>query len=474
MNRSVRAILLLIAALLLVGCAVDQDQEIATYRTLLDGPQPPPEAPAYDPQQTLDLVTALQLANAHNESLAIAGEDYLQALINKDRAAAAFLPTVNLTPTYTLRDKTAMGAGNAFVSKISPTHTLDVPVEAELNLNPLQDAAAVGAADAYSRAAASQLLDAQQQVLLDVAQTFYRILAAEKRVDVLTQSLQVQQQRVRDSQSKADAGVGRKLDVSQNEAQVARTSVQLIEARHAVQRGRAVLATLIGQTSVEGPLSDAFDTPADGLNFEQLMDIAYAERDDLSAAVSRIESASAALKAAWAGYFPSVSLDLTYFLDRETFPTDVDWLSVVSLHVPLFSAGLVHADVRTAFSRLRQAKLTETLIARQVRQQVAIALDDWSSARQSVDQLQVQVQAAQQAFDQAEAMFNAGLTTNLERMTAQDDLLASQLDLCTAQYDRTIRCLELIRAVGRLKPDRVAQPVDLIFAPPVHDDGPTS
>ncbi|MCC6680888.1 MAG: TolC family protein [Phycisphaeraceae bacterium] len=474
MKRITCTIMLLLLAMLSPGCAVDQDQEIAAYRDLLDGPQTTPQAPTYDPQQPLDLLTALRLANYHNESLAIAGEDYLQALIAKDRAAAAFLPTVNLTPTYSLRDKTAMGAGNPFVNKISPTHTLDVPLEAELDLNPIQDAAAVGAADAYSRAAAAQLLDAQQQVLLDVAKTFYHILASEQRVDVLTRSQALQQQRVLDSRTMAEAGIGRKLDVSQNEAQVARTSVQLIDARNAVQRGRTVLATLIGETRVDGPLSDTFDAPVDEPDFEQLIDIAYAERDDLSAAASRIESASAALKAAWAGYFPSVSLDLTYFLDRESFPTDVDWLSVVKLHVPLFSAGLVHADVRSAFSRLRQAKLTETLIARQVRQQVAIAWDDWSSARRRVDQLLVQERAAAEAFGQAEAMFSAGLTTNLERLIALDDMLAARLELATARDDSTIRCLELIRAVGRLKLDRIAQPVDLMFAPPGLDDESTN
>src|SRR4029079_18819267 len=48
----------------------------------------------------LSLETALTLANVNNERIGIGGEDYLQALIDKDRATASFLPTVSLIPSY--------------------------------------------------------------------------------------------------------------------------------------------------------------------------------------------------------------------------------------------------------------------------------------------------------------------------------------------------------------------------------------
>src|SRR5690606_37036922 len=43
--------------------------------------------------------------NQNREALAAQGEDYLQALLNKNRAVAAFLPTVTLQPTFTLSDR---------------------------------------------------------------------------------------------------------------------------------------------------------------------------------------------------------------------------------------------------------------------------------------------------------------------------------------------------------------------------------
>src|SRR5208283_3342875 len=70
--------------LLIGGCAVDQKKEVAAYRKIIDqGVQKPIELA---PGQELSLENALALANEHNEQLALRGEDYLQALINKNRA----------------------------------------------------------------------------------------------------------------------------------------------------------------------------------------------------------------------------------------------------------------------------------------------------------------------------------------------------------------------------------------------------
>jgi hypothetical protein len=100
--RAVRTFKPTLAALLLcavaAGCAVDQRKEVGIYRRVLDG-DGRVEKVVYHPGDVLTLDAALRLANQDNERIAMAGEDYLQALINKDRAASTFLPTVSLDPS---------------------------------------------------------------------------------------------------------------------------------------------------------------------------------------------------------------------------------------------------------------------------------------------------------------------------------------------------------------------------------------
>src|SRR5450432_223505 len=94
-HLSARAVLIGVcgAAILIVGCAVDQDREVAQYRKILDRAFPPTTAPA--PTEQMSLQRAMALANQNNEQLGLRGEDYVQALIDKNRAVAAFLPTVS-------------------------------------------------------------------------------------------------------------------------------------------------------------------------------------------------------------------------------------------------------------------------------------------------------------------------------------------------------------------------------------------
>ena len=101
-GRSAAAVLCLAAAGILAGCVVDQSREVRTYRKVLDGQEPKPKP--LEPGETLTLGRALALANADNEQIASQGEAYLQALIEKNRTFAAFLPTVSFQPNFTVEE----------------------------------------------------------------------------------------------------------------------------------------------------------------------------------------------------------------------------------------------------------------------------------------------------------------------------------------------------------------------------------
>ena len=127
-----------LTAALLAGCGVDQQKEVGKYRRVLESDARTELAADYQPGETLTLQRALLLANRDNERLAIAGENYLQALIEKDRAASSFLPTVALEPSYTVADRAGSGSGGAvgtiggFRPVGSTLRRFEAPVLAEL------------------------------------------------------------------------------------------------------------------------------------------------------------------------------------------------------------------------------------------------------------------------------------------------------------------------------------------------------
>jgi outer membrane protein TolC len=449
LNRNGLAWLAGLALLLAAGCAVDQAREVQTYRKVLDAGQTQPPAP-FSPGESVTLKRALTLANANSEQLAESGEDYLQALIDKDRAFARFLPTIRFAPSYMRQEKSSLAAGNSLVSSILRTKTVDAPLQGNLDLSPFQDAPALWAAASSAEQRRFLLLDRQAILLLDVAQTYYQVMRSEKQVQVLGNSVQVQQQRVNDMDVQRRAGVARPVDVAQSEAQLAGTRNALIRASNDVRNGRAMLAQLTGVPAVEGALVGGFDVPRENRSADRLLPLAEAHRPDLQAARIQVKAAAERLEAAWGEYFPSVSLNLTRYLYRESFPDDVDWTGLIQVDLPIFSAGLVRADVRTAYSRLRQANLAESGLRRTVLRELRVAVDNLTADVQQIGQLGIRQAAAKEALRQADAAYGAGLGTNLERLIAQDQFLSAELALTGEQFNHIVDYLRLLRAAGLL------------------------
>jgi len=175
------------------------------------------------------------------------------------------------------------------------------------------------------------------------------------------------------------------------------------------------------------------------------------DRRDLHAAAAAIEAAQQNVRVAMSQYYPSVSLDLNVFLYRESLPDARRWDAILRANLPIFSAGLIEADVREAWSQLRQAALLESLTRREIMQQIELAAHDLDAARRRSEELSTQLSAAEAAFAQAEQSYNVGLATNLERVIAQEALLAAQLEVVSAEYDQKVFHLELLRAIGALR-----------------------
>ncbi|HEV8603772.1 MAG TPA: TolC family protein [Tepidisphaeraceae bacterium] len=436
------------------GCHLNQQKEVARYRKVLDA-----DAPRIDfaPGEPLSLEQALALANQHNERLALRGEDYLQALIAKDRAASNFLPTISLAPTYFQQDEVnggqeenpgGAGGGNT-VSSIN--HRLDVPVAGRMNLfNGFSDLASYRGAGRTIEQRRALLLDAQAIVLLDVARTYYQVLRSERSVEVLKNSLNLQDERVRDFQARRRAGVVRPLDVAQTEAQASATRVSLIDARNDVVNGRTALAFLVGAPVYESPLIDQAPLSQAVPSLVDLQQEAANRRQDLLALRAAVSAARFDVEAAIGHYFPSISFNVNYFLQRESLPSESRWNAILSANLPIFSGGVLEADLRLAWSLLRQAKLAESFTERQVIQDVRIAHENMLASQDRFRELEVQLKAASEALLQAEQSYRAGLGTNLERLVAQDRLLSTQLQLTSERYDQKVFYLALLRAIGRL------------------------
>lgn len=438
---------LILAALLLAGCATDHARDADAYKRVLGGDAVELNLAADAP---LRLGDAMALANAHNERLAVEGENYVQALIDKRRAASQFLPTIGLSPGYARQDRfyTAGSPGTP-----PDRDTFDTSAGLEWNVfNGYRDVANLYRAAATIEQRRAILLDFQSTILLEVTDAFYSALAAERAEEVLTASLKVQEERMRDIRARQQAGVARPLDVSQTESQASSTRVSLISAGNIARNSRAALQLLIHAPVGARKLEDDYTLPADPLSLEAWRTRALISRQDLLAAAAAVEAARQQVEQAFGQYYPTVTLNLETMLTVDNAATEAQWAGVLRANVPLFTAGRIDADVRTAWSALRQAKLLHEYTRRLVERDVEVAFENWNSSSRRLDELHIQFRAGQDAFTQADKSYNVGLATNLERLIAQDTLLSTELQLVTEDLLHRRAHLALVRAVGELTP----------------------
>ncbi|NJL30372.1 MAG: hypothetical protein HC898_01375 [Phycisphaerales bacterium] len=99
----------LVIAWTAAGCQHDYAEDQEHYRRIL-GTQEENDTVIHD-SDPLTLTSAVRLTNHNNERLGLAGEDYVQAIIQRQRAVAEFLPTLDLAPSYTRRSGDLAGGG---------------------------------------------------------------------------------------------------------------------------------------------------------------------------------------------------------------------------------------------------------------------------------------------------------------------------------------------------------------------------
>ncbi len=439
-----RAVAVCVVCMIVCGsasCSVDQHADVSAYRQLSDPPSPLPMQRADD---SLSLLQALRLTAAHHEQLGVQGERYVQALADRQRLAAALSPTIDLFSSVALRENTGE---NGIVQS-------DIGVRGQYRLlTGLNDLRNVRAADARVDSAKWLILDLRETLLVQTARAYYEALRSQRLATVLRSSVETQSDRLADAKARNEVGFTRPLDVAQIEAQVSRTRSQLIAATRQEGEARSLLVLLTNADVAAAPLTDEYETTDVVPSLSDLCQLVRIHRQDILAARADADAARALVDAAIGQYAPSLTLNIDYFLLRGPDDSPANLSSLLEVNVPIFTANRIEAQVRGAWAQFRERVLTYRLREREARRDVETAFVRVQAATNLVAELQSQVQIASQAVELAEVTYQAGLGTNLERVIAQDQLLAAELEAVNAAFATKIAHLELRRACGLVSHD---------------------
>ncbi|NWF84466.1 MAG: TolC family protein, partial [Bryobacteraceae bacterium] len=147
--------------------------------------------------------------------------------------------------------------------------------------------------------------------------------------------------------------------------------------------------------------------------------------------------------------YPKIAAFGDYGALGSSFTTGVSTYTVgVNVTVPVWTSGRIESGIRSAKIRLEQWREEKRRLELQISQEEAQAVAERDAARELIASARRAVEASREALEMARLRYSAGMTTNLDLVTAQSNLAESEETEIQARYDRLRAEVRLARARG--------------------------
>ncbi|QZD94494.1 efflux transporter outer membrane subunit [Qipengyuania gelatinilytica] len=313
-----------------------------------------------------------------------------------------------------------------------------------------KNAARIDAAEAGVAASAAGAEAARLSVSAATATGYITLLALDRRLSVLEETLAKRQEAVKFARDRAEVGYTSQLPLRQAEAEYQATAQLVPQLKAQIARQENALSVLTGELpgaiTRGGTLEDLRRPPAPATLPSELL----RRRPDVAAAEYRIAAADAKMRMARADFMPSIDLGAAAGLvlsDLLADPVGV-WSLGGSILAPIFQGGKLQAQLDGATAQRDQAawayRSTVLNAFREVEDRMAVLanLQDQEAA------LEAQQLAVADALRHARNRYRAGYTPYIEQVDAQRALLGVELALIQVRADELTTVIGLYQAVG--------------------------
>ena len=441
MAASLRQIFVLLVLILQVSFPLDSSAQ-----------QPPAGAPA--PLQ-LTLKQAVQLALKQNPQRVIAQLLVSESDRNSQIARSALLPQANIAAAGSInqyniqsieRAPSREGLGPFQVIEAGPAFSQTI-----LNFQKIRGYQ-IGREGTHRARADEQTT--REIVVNAVVDQYLLILRALATRDAANVRVTLAQRLYEQATELQKTGIGLNIDTVRANVELQNERQNLIDAEtltHTTKYGLAALLDLPRDQDLEvADHLDFYDLPA--LEKEALLNQALSSRPEIRSLNSQQRIAKLTTDAAGEQRLPQLDFSGFWFYQGSRFNNGIPaYTYALSLEFPLFTGGRIRAEeARAKLEEQHVAEIRRQLEA-QIVDEVKSALDELTAARNSVDVANLGLQLAQEEVAQAQRRFQAGVTTNVEVITAQDALARASDNQIGALYQFNLSRASLARATGDIE-----------------------
>jgi len=332
-------------------------------------------------------------------------------------------------------------------------------------IQPIYQGGRVSALKSQAKAgiyAAREGLRAQEtQILAEVASVYVDVLRDEEAARIRRKNVQVLMRQKEAADSRFEVGAGTKTDIAQAEARLASAKVGLAQADAQLQISRASFRRLTGHMPENLQALPRFVLPG---SESEAAELAVSNNPMVLTASYNEQAGEAGIKAAKAAHKPVVALSGTVqgLRGQAGFPDRAGTASIgAQITVPITSGGMNRSRVRAAESTRTRLMFETRDAKRGVEAQIMQAWAGLQAAREVLVASQVQVSAAELAFEGVELERDVGKRTSLDVLNAEQEVLEARLAVLNSRSEVEKAGYRLLSIMGAFDAVSLSLPTDI-------------
>jgi outer membrane protein TolC len=400
----------------------------------------------------LSLKDAVQLALKQNPRVMTSRLLSLESDRERQISRSALLPQANLTATGLLgqynkasiqRTSERTTAGPYQMIQAGPAYSqslLDLPLfrSYQITREGVRESLAVEnitREDVVATVVAQYLLVLRAFAIHDAAKA--RVALAERLYE--------------QAESLQRTGIGLKIDTTRAEVELQNERQNLVDAETLTHTTNYILAELLDLPPDREPVVvdelEFFDVAE--VETTTAIDAALVSRPEMQAQAAKERITRLERKAASEQRAPQIDFSGDWLYQGSRFNNGIPaYTYQIDLNVPLFTGGRIHAEIARADLERQRIEQDRRLLEARIVREVKSAIDELKAAHKNVEVANLGLQLATDEVAQAERRFAAGVTTNVEVVTAQDALGRANSNQIEALYRFNQSRVNLAQAMG--------------------------
>jgi outer membrane protein len=294
---------------------------------------------------------------------------------------------------------------------------------------------------------------ARQELAINVVKNFYMILYLQEAIRIKQEQLDILEQHLELVKKKKATGSGTDYEILSTQVNLSAVENQRLNLEAGLVAQLSILNSLLGlPPRTYHAVKETFNFPEPALSGDSVVSYALAHRDEMQIALKKNNLAVIRLNEVRARNHPSLDF-IAQGGWKNGYVPDINkvrpnYVIGLGLQIPVFDANKLKYNILIAESSIKSSSFEAEVTRREISSEVVKNESNLRTAEEKVQQTDLLLRQAEEAYELAETSFSAGAITNLDLLDASSNVSESKLASLRSRVDYAISLYLLKASLG--------------------------